>query len=138
MPREDAIRNRMEADMLHPSLLVAALFMVGLAAAHSWLGERVLLGPLLAPEARAGLLAKSGFARRVLRFAWHLTSIAFIGLGAPLAVYAFAEIDPTARLALRLVGASLIVMGLTVLATSRGRHLAWPFFLGAGAIAAAV
>lgn len=123
--------------MLHPSLLLAALCMFGLAVMHSYLGERWLLGPLLAEGGRAGLLAKSRFARRVLRFAWHLTSIAFIGLGAPLAVYAFATIDPTARLVLRLVGASLIAMGATVLTSSRGRHLAWPFFLGAGAIATA-
>ena len=135
-----SIRNRMdhwEIAMPQPLLLLAALFMVGLAIAHSLLGERWLLQPLLAEGARAGLLAKSRFARRVLRFAWHLTSIAFLGLAAPLAVYAFAAIDPTARLALRLVGAALILMGALVLASSRGRHLAWPFFLGAGAIAAA-
>ncbi|MBL8590271.1 MAG: hypothetical protein JNK46_17185 [Methylobacteriaceae bacterium] len=122
--------------MTHPLLLLAAAFMAGLAVAHSLLGEKWLIGPLVAEETRAGLLVRSRFALRVLRFAWHLTSVAFLGLAAPLVVYAFAAIDAPARLALRLVGASLLVMGAVVLASSRGRHLAWPFFLGAGAIAA--
>ncbi|MBK9082741.1 MAG: hypothetical protein IPL88_12015 [Rhizobiales bacterium] len=122
--------------MTHPSLMLAAVILTGLGVAHSFLGERLLIGPLTSEAGRAGLLAKSRFARDVLRFAWHLTSVAFVGLAAPLAVYAFAEIDAPARLALRLVGASSIVMGAVALVSSRGRHLSWVFFLGAGALAA--
>ena len=83
------------------------------------------------------MLAKSRFARDVLRFAWRLTSVAFVGLAAALAVYAFAEIDAPARLALRLAGVCSLVMGAVALVSSRGRRLSWVFFLGAGALAAA-
>lgn len=121
--------------MLHPALLAAAIILVGLALAHSWLGERRLIGPLLA-QAREGMLARSRFARQTLRFAWHLTSVAFVGLAAPLVVYAFHQIDDGARLALRLIAACAFVMGAIALASSRGRHLAWPFFLGAAALTA--
>lgn len=123
--------------MSAPFLMIGAVIMTGLAVVHSWLGERRLIGPLLAPEMRAGLLARSRFARRVLRFAWHLTSVAFVALAAPLAVYAFAPVDAPARLALRLIGVGLLTMGVITLASSRGRHLAWPFFMGAGAAAVA-
>lgn len=121
--------------MTNPALMIAAVFLAGLAVVHSWLGERILIGPLLAPETRAGMLARSGFARSVLRFAWHLTSVAFLGMAAPLVVYAYASVDDTARLALRGVAAASIVMGVAVLAAGRGRHWAWPFFLAAGALA---
>src|SRR5258708_2928961 len=46
--------------MLSTSLLVAAVLTFLVGAAHSWLGERKLIGPLLAPEGRQGLLAASG------------------------------------------------------------------------------
>lgn len=124
--------------MLNPALMFGAVCLCGLAVAHSILGERWLIGPLTAPATRSGMLARSGYARLVLRFAWHLTSIAFVGLAAPLAVYAFAPVDWTARLMLRLVAATSIAMGGVTLAISRGRHLAWPFFLGAGVAALSV
>jgi hypothetical protein len=121
--------------MLHPSLFVASLILVGLALAHSWLGERRLIGPLLA-DANGGMLTRSRFARQVLRFAWHLTSVAFVGLAAPLAVYAFHDVDGAARLSLRLAAVCFVAMGALILWSSRGRHLAWPLFMGAGALAA--
>lgn len=107
-------------------LLVAATLTFGLGAAHSWLGERELIGPLLAPQTRAGLLADSGFARRVLRFAWHLTTVAWWGIAAALAMLALMPIDPQGRVALIAIAATFLATGFLILVTSRGRHLAWP------------
>jgi hypothetical protein len=55
-------------------LLVAALLLIVTSAVHSVVGERRLLGPVLAR--REGIL-KSSLARFVLRFAWHITSVAW-------------------------------------------------------------
>jgi hypothetical protein len=61
--------------MAHPALLVAGLLAVFISAVHSVLGEKKLIGPLMALEHCEGPLAR-GFMRRLVRFAWHLTSIA--------------------------------------------------------------
>jgi hypothetical protein len=55
----------------------AVLLVVTTFAHHSVLGERRLIGPLLAR--REGALA-SDLARVVVRFAWHLTSVSWVVL----------------------------------------------------------
>jgi hypothetical protein len=113
--------------------LFAAVLVAGLI--HSWLGERRLIGPLLAPGARHGLLETSGFARATLRFAWHLTSIAWWGFAAVLLVAAQRPTD--GRDISIVVAATFIVTGLVTLYGSRGRHFSWLFFLAIGALALA-
>jgi hypothetical protein len=119
-------------------LIAAAALTLAIGAVHSWLGERRLLGPLLAPGRRQGLLASSGFARRVLRFAWHLTTIAWWGAGAALiALAASPPLDRQGRLALATIAATFLVTGIVTLVVGRGRHLAWPVFLAIAGLAAA-
>ena len=110
-------------------LLIAAILLFVIGTVHSWLGERKLIGPLLAPGYRKGLLEKSEFARQVLRFAWHLTTVAWWGIGAMLLVLGQAPLEPTGRLILWITAATFLVTGLATLLASRGRHLAWPVFL---------
>ncbi len=121
--------------MMNTSLALAAslVFLVGLA--HSWLGEVRLLGPLLAPGTRQGILEKSAFARRILRFAWHLTTLAWWGTGAMLAAFSLSPIDRGGKIALAAAATTFFVTGLVILATSRGRHLAWPVFFAIAALA---
>jgi hypothetical protein len=118
-------------------LLVSAGLAGLLGIAHSGLGEARLIGPLLAPEHCTGLLAKSRFARGILRFAWHLTSLAWWGLGAVLVAVALAEPGDLERFVLIAVAATLGMSGMIILAMSRGRHLAWPVFLVAAGLAVA-
>ena len=114
---------------MNVSLLIAALLTFVIGAIHSWRGERRLLGPLLAPDQRQGMLANT-FVRRVLRFGWHLTSIAWWGMGATIAALAMAPpLDRQGRLTLWGMAATFLVTGVLILITSRGRHLAWPVFL---------
>ncbi|HLZ66646.1 MAG TPA: hypothetical protein VKQ29_10465 [Aliidongia sp.] len=120
---------------MEAALLVSAGLTALLGVAHSGLGEARLIGPLLAPDSRSGLLAKSAFARGILRFAWHLTSIAWWGLAAILASLALAAPEQAEATVLAAVGATLTISGLIVLVTSRGRHLAWPVFLLAACLA---
>ena len=96
-------------------LIVAALFVV-LAVAHSVLGERDIVQPLLAQSWEIALPRWA--ADRILRFAWHLTSVAWLGLAAivvgvqPLVVVGLVAAVSAATIALQLPG-----------------HFAWPLFL---------
>ncbi len=119
------------------ALLFASILTVAVGAAHSWLGERKLIGPLLSPQRRQGILEQSRFARQVLRFAWHLTTIAWWGIAAMLAALALSPPDPQSRLILAIIAAIFAVTGVVTLAVSRGRHLAWPVFLAIAALSLA-
>lgn len=117
--------------MASTALVLAGLLSAVIASVHSWLGEARLIGPLLDPATRTGLLAKSEFARNVLRFAWHLTSIAWIGIGATFlafAHYAAATMNSGERAGLAALVATMATTGAVICASSRGRHLAWPVF----------
>ncbi|HYC05712.1 MAG TPA: hypothetical protein VED40_20635 [Azospirillaceae bacterium] len=118
-------------------LLVAALLLVALGVAHSWLGERRLIGPLLDPAIRSGPLARSGFFRRVLRFAWHLTSFLWWGAAAQYVWLSFLPLDTGGRAALATGAVVFAASGLATLALSKGRHLAWPVFLAVAGLLAA-
>lgn len=120
--------------MTYPSLLLAAALTVVVGVLHSWLGERLLIGPLLAAPTSDGPLAR-GLLRRVLRNAWHITSFAWAGMGLVLASLAFAPLDPQGRRVAVIIGALFVGHALFVFATSRGRHVGWPFFLAIGALA---
>jgi hypothetical protein len=107
----------------------AAFLAAAIGVAHSWLGERRILGPLLVPGQWSGTLDASDFLRRTVRFAWHLTSIAWVGSAAVL--WSLAGVEPSA-LAIRILAVLGAVYGATAAVTllaSRGRHLAWPLLL---------
>lgn len=110
-------------------LCFAALLLFATGLVHSVLGEYRLISPLLAEDARAGLLAKSRFARQVLRFAWHLTTVGMWGFAALLAAYALLPKDFHTDAALTIIAIVCALSALMTFAASRGRHLAWPVFL---------
>jgi hypothetical protein len=108
--------------MAEAALVLAVL----LAAAHSYLGERYILIRLFRREDLPKLFGGAEFTTRTLRFAWHLTSLAWIGLAA-------AVVAP-GRVA-EIAAATFALSGLAALAGSRGRHLAWIVFLAIAALA---
>jgi hypothetical protein len=109
-------------------LFTAAVFLIVTAFAHSLLGERRLIGPLLAR--REGVLA-SDLARVVLRFAWHLTSVTWMILALILVQLVRAPV--TARVwAAASTGVGFIGIGLFDAVASRGRHIGWPLLTGLG------
>lgn len=109
------------------SLDVAAFLAVALGVAHSWLGERYILIRLFRRTDLPSLFGSDRFTRRTLRFAWHLTSIAWWGFAGVLVVLARPG-DPREGI-LRVVAATFLVHALVTAGASRGRHLAWPAFL---------
>lgn len=119
--------------MASAALLSAALLTVAVSIVHSWIGERRLIGPLLAIEPRVGVL-KSAFLRQVLRHAWHITSLAWTGMAVVLAGLAVAPQGEAGRIAIIGIGVTFLLHGVAILALSRGRHIAWPAFLAIGAL----
>jgi hypothetical protein len=108
--------------MAEAALVLAVL----LAAAHSFLGERYILIRLFRRDDLPRLFGGTEFTTRTLRFAWHLTSVAWIGLAAAVAA--------PGRVA-EIAAATFAISGLAALAGSRGRHLAWIVFLAIAALA---
>lgn len=115
-----------------PALVVAAALTVLVSAAHSYLGERYVLTRLFRRDLPK-LLGGTGFTKQVLRFAWHLTSVAWLGFGALL--LALAAGSPTPATLRTIVAVTFGVHALITLVVSRGRHLAWIAFLAIAVLA---
>ena len=102
---------------------ISAALMTITAAIHSKAGEERLLKPLLAMN--QGVLA-NGQSRRVLRSAWHLTSVFMIS-------NAIVVAWPGGHIGVKgVLGGMWLVMGLFSLIASRGKHVGWPWLSGAG------
>jgi hypothetical protein len=104
---------------MNSDLMLALISLVVLAIAHSALGEAKLIGPLISGDFPP-LGIPSPFAKRVLRFAWHLTSVAWLGLAA--ALWIAPHCAPV-------VGLTLAISGVVTHASTRGAHFAWSVFL---------
>lgn len=115
--------------MIERTLIAAAslAFLIGIA--HSSLGERYILRRLFRRRDLPHLFGSDSFTRQTLRFAWHLTTIAWFGLGAILVLLGSADsrLDPGAIL--RAISLTFLVSFLIALISTRGRHLSWMVFL---------
>ena len=115
-------------------LLVAAALTALVGVAHSYLGERYILIRLFRRSDLPKLFGGDLFTRRTLRFAWHVTSIAWWGFAVLLALAASG--DPSVGPgALRAIAFTFLATAAATAIGSRGRHLAWPVFLGIAALA---
>lgn len=115
------------------ALYIAAflLFLVGVA--HSYLGERYILIRLFRREDLPKLFGSTQFTIRTLRFAWHLTTIAWWGFAGILGQLAYGAISR--QVVARTIGLTFLATGAVTLAASRAKHLAWPVFIIIGIIA---
>lgn len=105
-------------------LWLAAGCLVVLAFAHSALGEAVLLRPLFASADFPVIAVPRAFVMRTLRFAWHLTSLAWLALA-----WLVITVPSQARVP---VAVLLGVSGVVTHLSTRGAHFAWAiFFVGA-------
>ena len=112
---------------------IATILCVALGLAHSYLGERYILIRLFRRSDLPKLFGGTEFTERTLRFAWHLTSVAWWGAAGLFYYLARDEISPTSVAAVLAV--VFLVHAAVTLIASRGRHLAWPVFLIIGVIA---
>ncbi len=116
-------------------IYAAAILVTITAGVHSILGERRLIGPLLSASQSGPGILQNELARRILRYAWHVTSLSWIAEAAILIIAGTLLPLPQSRLIILVIGVSFLVMALISLALSRGRHIGWPF-LAASAVAA--
>ncbi|TMO59488.1 hypothetical protein [Pseudoalteromonas aurantia] len=110
-------------------LLIGAFILIFIGFVHSYLGEKYLLIRLFKRDNLPKLLGSDWFTKRVLRFAWHLTTIAWWGFAAILYFIS----SPSSVLVLRfeiLISIAIVfaASGVMSFIFSRGKHVSWFFF----------
>ncbi len=111
-------------------LIVAATLAIAIGIVHSYLGERFILMRLFR-QPLPKLFGSDHFTKQTLRFAWHVTTVAWVGFAFLLIALNRGELS--ASYALNVIGATFAITGTIALFASRGKHLSWIVF---GAIAA--
>lgn len=119
-----------DARMTMLTLAAALMFVTGLA--HSYLGERYILTRLFKRDNLPRLFGGTAFTVGTLRFAWHLTTIAWWGLAALVLLSARGELDSVR--ALKVIGFVGLVSGLFPVVFTRGKHLSWIVFFVVGVL----
>jgi hypothetical protein len=124
--------------MMMTLLYVAAFLAFAVGIAHSVLGEHYILIRVFRRGELPPLFGSTRSTMRVLRFAWHLTSIAWWGFAAILVLLGTQSVS--SRNVARVLAAMFLITGAVTLVTSRGKHLAWLvfFFIGGACLYAAV
>jgi hypothetical protein len=110
------------------SLGAFLLFVIG--SAHSYLGERYILIRLFRRGELPKLFGGTEFTKNTLRFAWHLTTIAWWGFAAILIHLA----QPSISIAVlsNIIGITFLVHFGIAIVGSKGKHLSWVIFLFVG------
>ena len=112
------------------ALYIAAALAIAIGVAHSWLGERYILMRLFRRGNLPKLFGGEAFTRNTLRFAWHLTSVAWWCLAVILVLMASGP--PTLPALGIVIGVNFLAHSAITLVASRGKHFAWPVFLAIG------
>lgn len=114
-------------------LLFAAALIFLTGAAHSYLGERYVLIRLFRREDLPQLFGGTAFTVGTLRFAWHLTTVAWWGFAYLAYVASRGPVSTDQMLAT--LGTVALVSAAFPLYFTRGRHLSWIVFLIVGVLA---
>jgi hypothetical protein len=110
-------------------LLIAGLLSATLAFSHSWLGERMILQPILGMQDLPTLRGSRRGMQKIVRFAWHLTSVYFFAVGAILFYFSRVAADATI---IKIIVVTNCLSAIITFSVSRGRHYAWIVFLAIG------
>lgn len=114
-------------------LLIGTFLLILIGCIHSYLGEKYVLIRLFKRDNLPKLLGSDWFTKRVLRFAWHITTIAWWGFAAILYFLSTPSEDIRAEILITIT-IVFTISGLVSLFFSRGKHLSWVcFFAIAGA-----
>jgi len=107
-------------------LLAATVLTIAIGITHSWLGERYIISRLLRRDDLPKLFGDDSFTRQTLRFAWHLTTVAWSGLAAVLLVLSGVMIGVRVSDGLIFaVAQTFVASAVLALILTRGRHLSW-------------
>ncbi|WDE07590.1 hypothetical protein SG34_012285 [Thalassomonas viridans] len=115
-------------------LILAAALTLFIGIVHSYLGERYLLSRLFKRDNLPQLLGSDWFTKRVLRFAWHLTTVAWFGFAA-----IFVALSGSAELkqgvVLTIISVVFLMSGLVSFSFTKGKHISWVIFWAIAALA---
>jgi hypothetical protein len=114
-------------------LLLASILMFLTGAAHSYLGERYILIRLFQREGLPKLLGGTSFTTGTLRFAWHLTTVAWWGFAYLTLMAAYGSISRDEVLSV--IAVVTLVSAAFPIYFTRGKHLSWLVFLLVGVLA---
>jgi hypothetical protein len=109
-------------------LIIGSITMTALAGLHSYAGEIRLVQPLLQRNDLPMLNGSMDYTKAILRWAWHLTSVAWLGFAAIFAGLTQVALEARQMPAVILTGV-LGISGIIAFIAGRGRHPAWVFFL---------
>jgi hypothetical protein len=110
-------------------LLVGSFLLIIIGFIHSYLGEKFILIRLFKRDNLPKLLGSDWFTKRVIRFAWHLTTIAWWGFAAILYFISNPSSNIQAEILIT-IASVFAISGVVSLLFSRGKHLSWLFFFG--------
>jgi len=111
-------------------LYLSALLTIAMGFVHSFLGEKYILTRLFRRDNLPKLFGSADFTIRTIRFAWHLTTVAWLGFAAILILMAHPPLE--SRTLGTVIGCTFIVHFLIAIIGTRGRHLSWIIFLVVG------
>lgn len=106
---------------------VGAALLIAIGLAHSYLGERYILIRLFKRGELPKLFGGTEFTKNTLRFAWHLTTVAWWGFAAIL--MHLAHSPPSTSLLGNIIGTTFLIHFFVALLGSKGKHFSWVFFL---------
>ena len=115
--------------MIDSLLIVGAILTLLIGAAHSYLGERYILVRLFRHSDLPQLYGSDTFPKQTLRFAWHLTTIAWIGLASVILIIVIVPSPGQLSAILKAISLTFFISAVVTLLGSRGRHFAWIVFL---------
>jgi hypothetical protein len=116
--------------MVTIALIAAAVLIAVLGVAHSILGEKHIIRWLLAHDL-PHLFGGRSFTAGTIRFAWHVTTVLFLGLAGVLVVVASGA---SASAVLMVIGSTFILSSVLPIWFTRGRHISWIVLLVAGGL----
>jgi hypothetical protein len=108
-------------------LEVAALLCVLIGGIHSYLGERFILIRLFRSKNIPHLFGGDYFTKRTLRFAWHITTVAWFGFGCMLFIISKGNED-ISQAVLYTISAVFFTSGIFSFGFTKGKHLSWLVF----------
>lgn len=109
-------------------LITSAVLIIITGTIHSVLGEKLILIPVFKMPLPP-LLKSEIFMKRVLRMAWHMTTLAWWGIGYIFWRLAQQPLDATGILFTKTILIVCLISGLFSLVWARGRHFSWMVFL---------
>lgn len=112
---------------------IAAFLLILTGVAHSYLGERYILTRLFRRGNLPKLFGGTAFTKNTLRFAWHVTTVAWVGFALILIHLANPPLEKAT--VGNIVGGVFLIHFAIALVASKGKHLSWIFFLAIGLLA---